>query len=274
MRIGAMERTLGGRENVFAVAREVGIAGVELEVHHDAVAVRSHAREAGMRVLSVICGGDGLGGANLADRLLAGERLRRAVENAAFLEADAVLLPHFSATVASDAAERRRFVEDICTRLDEAKRLEITIAWENALDAEQTADVLDEICSPWFRCCFDFANAAKRGADPAAEIRRLGDRIFRVHVKNVNKQALDAPGVDLPACLAALREIGYAGWLVLETPPGDDPSASAAHNLRVLKDACATGNPDFTQLNAEFNCCAALGFLTTCKMFATAAGLV
>lgn len=239
MHIGAMERTLGGRESVFPTARVAGIAGVELEVHHDAVVVRGQAQEAGVRVLSVICGGDALGGANLADRLLAGERLRRAVENAAFLDADAVLLPHFSPTVAVDVAERRRFVEDVCARLEEAKRLEVTVAWENALDGEQTADVLDEVCSPWLRCCFDFANAAKRGADPAAEIRRLGDRIFRVHVKNTNKQPLDAPGIDLPACLAALREIGYAGWLVLETPPGDDPAASAAHNLRVLREACA-----------------------------------
>ena len=244
MRIGAMERVLGGREGLFRHARELGIAGVELEVHHDAVSVRTQAQDAGVRVLSVICGGDGLGAENLADRLLAGERLRRALENAAFLEADAVLLPHFSATVATEAAERRRFIEDICARLDEAKRLEITVAWENGLDAEQTSDLLDQIGSPWFRCCFDFANTAKRGADPAAEIRQLGDRISRVHAKNLNKQPLDAPGVDLRACLLALREVGFAGWLVLETPPGDDPAANAAHNLQVLRDACeAVGWP-------------------------------
>jgi sugar phosphate isomerase/epimerase len=236
IQFGAMERVLGGpRDQLFSTAKRAGVAGVELEIHHDAVAVKRQAAEAGVRVLSVICSGSGLGAANLAERLLASERLRRALENAAFLEADAVLLPHFSPTVATDPAERKRFLEDICTRLEEAAHLQVILAWENALDAAETRELLDEVCSPWFRCCFDFANAAKRGADPAAEIRSLRELVFRVHAKNVDKQPLDVPGVDLPACIAALREIGYDGWIVLETPPGDDPAASAAHNLRVLQ---------------------------------------
>jgi sugar phosphate isomerase/epimerase len=69
-----------------------------------------------------------------------------------------------------------------------------------------------------------------------AELRVLAGLIYQVHAKNTNKQHLDAPGVDLAACLAELERQGYEDWIVLETPSGDDPLESARHNLRVLRE--------------------------------------
>ncbi len=113
------------------------------------------------------------------------------------------------------------------------------LAWEGALDAVATRRTVEAVGSPRLRCCVDFGNCAKYGRSPAEEIRVLGELIVRAHAKNLNKQPLDAPGVDLPACLQALCDVGYDRWLVLETPPGGDPMAAAAHNLAVLRGAWA-----------------------------------
>ena len=73
-------------------------------------------------------------------------------------------------------------------------------------------------------CYFDLANPlAKRGLDVPTEIRALGPLIRRVHVKDTRVRAGDCrPGtgrVDFAECARALSEIGYDGWLTLETPP-------------------------------------------------------
>lgn len=113
----------------------------------------------------------------------------------------------------------------------------IVAAWKNALNPADTRAVIERAESDFFRCYFDFANAAKRGADPVAELQSPGDLVYRVHAKNANKQHLDAPGVDLVACLGELSRQNYHGWIVLVTPSGTDPISSARHNLDVLKNA-------------------------------------
>lgn len=41
----------------------------------------------------------------------------------------------------------------------------------------------------------------------------------------------------------------------------------------MLRDACATNSPEFAQKCVEYNCCRALGFLSSCKALASAAGM-
>jgi sugar phosphate isomerase/epimerase len=60
--------------------------------------------------------------------------------------------------------------------------------------------------------------------DTATELRGLGDLVRRVHLKDVRVKVNDCvPGrglVDFAESAKALDEIGYEGWIVLETPPG------------------------------------------------------
>ena len=60
--------------------------------------------------------------------------------------------------------------------------------------------------------------------DTATELRGLGDLVKRVHVKDVHAKVGDCPPglgrVDFAETARALDEIGYEGWIVLETPPG------------------------------------------------------
>ena len=90
---------------------------------------------------------------------------------------------------------------------------------------------------------FDVAHYQQGGVDPVKAIRRYGKAIKVVHLKDV--RPIDTPpgyqwvelgrgGVDVKGCVAALREIGFNGWAIVEldrvVDPGGSPKASAAAN--------------------------------------------
>jgi len=237
LRTGVMEGVLKQpREQLFSVARDLGFDGVEIEVRNDAEALRQWTADAGMPISSLICGGDGAGDLDFNRRAAARYRLERAIFDAAWLRVSGILWPMFELTNLDDPAAVERFLQDVAICARRAEAAGVVIAWENALNAADTRILLEQVDSHAFQCYFDFANAAKRGADPVAEMRQLEGLIYQVHAKNTQKQHLDAAGVDLAACLIELQRQGYTGWIVLETPSGDDPLASARHNLCVLRE--------------------------------------
>jgi sugar phosphate isomerase/epimerase len=64
---------------------------------------------------------------------------------------------------------------------------------------------------------YDVYNTGKtKKYDSPAEIRKLKGRIAQVHYKN-GSQYLDADKPHFEAVTAALQEVGYAGWITLET---------------------------------------------------------
>ncbi len=95
---------------------------------------------------------------------------------------------------------------------------------------------------------FDIAHYQQGGGDPVAAIRRYRDRIRVVHLKDVH--AIDrAPGyqwvelgrgrVDVKGAVAALKEVGFRGWAIVEldqvTEPTGSPKASAILNKRYVE---------------------------------------
>ena len=94
---------------------------------------------------------------------------------------------------------------------------------------------------------FDIAHYQQGGGDPVAAIRRFKDRIKVVHLKDV--RPIDAaPGyqwvelgrgrVDVKGCVAALRDVGFGGWAIVEldrvVDAGGSPKASAEANRRYV----------------------------------------
>jgi inosose dehydratase len=90
---------------------------------------------------------------------------------------------------------------------------------------------------------FDIAHYQQGGGDPVKAIRQYGQAIKVVHLKDV--RPIDtAPGyqwvelgrgrVDVKGCVAALKEIGFGGWAIVEldrvVDPGGTPLASAQAN--------------------------------------------
>jgi len=87
----------------------------------------------------------------------------------------------------------------------------------------------------------DVGNSTSSGMQPADEIRAAKGRAVLTHVKDWNpanptERVLGAGAVDFPASFAALQEIGYDGFLLVELPPDPkDSDAVARHSVEFLQ---------------------------------------
>ena len=112
------------------------------------------------------------------------------------------------------------------------------------VETEAEVDCLMEVTGEAVGLLLDTGHLTYAGGDPVAVARRYGPRINHVHCKDVRLAVLDrartedmsfldavlagvftVPGdgdVDFAAVLAALKEAGYEGWLVVEAE--QDPS--------------------------------------------------
>ena len=102
----------------------------------------------------------------------------------------------------------------------------------------------------YVRLLLDVAHYREGGGDPVAAIRRHADRLLFLHIKDVRHgPAADAPyefvelgrgSVDLPGVFAALRDVRFNGWAVVELDAvpdkGGTPKASAEISKRYLED--------------------------------------
>ena len=152
----------------------------------------------------------------------------------------AVLVPHFDRErldVGPD--EEARLVEGLRACAPVAEETNVAIALETSFSAGQLQRITRAVGSPKVGVYQDLANAVIYKQDPAATLRQLGPSVVMVHVKDTGAAGGNAPlgdgVVDWDACRAALREIGYSGWYVLETPAGDDPEADAARYLQFTR---------------------------------------
>lgn len=111
----------------------------------------------------------------------------------------------------------------------EAEKAKIILGFENTIRAEDDIRILDAVGSPALQVYYDIGNATNLyGVDPAAELRLLGrKRICQVHVKD--KGYLGEGAVDVAGAVKALQEIGWRGYLVLETSA---PSRNREEDLR------------------------------------------
>lgn len=128
-------------------------------------------------------------------------------------------------------AEFASVVKRIKEAAPQAKDAGVTLALENMLSAEQNLRLLDAIGHESVSLYYDVFNTGRSmGYDSPAEIRRLGGRISQIHYKNGPKY-LDEDKAYFEAVSAAIKDIGFAGWIVLETSaPSKDGVADAKRN--------------------------------------------
>ena len=109
----------------------------------------------------------------------------------------------------------------------------VTLNLEATFDADQYVRIVDGVSSHHLKVYHDTGNTMMRDQDPALEIRKLGaSRVGMIHAKDTDRQALGDGRVDFDDVDAAMREIGYDGYIVLETPVSDDdPAGDNAQNL-------------------------------------------
>lgn len=90
---------------------------------------------------------------------------------------------------------------------------------------EQLARILDAADRRYVKLLLDVAHYKQGGGDPAAAVKQYADRLLFLHFKDVkpadNKSGyefveLGTGTVDLPAVVAALRDIHFQGWAIVE----------------------------------------------------------
>ncbi len=227
----------------FRLLRDAGFAGVEVLSAMNREKVLAARDATGLEIPSVVVATHWvkpLSDPNPAAREVGLEGLRHALRDARAYGASSVLLvPAIVTKEVAYADAHGRSRAEILKAVPLAESLGVTIAIENVsnrflLSPLEAADYADSFGSPAVKWHFDAGNVAIFGW-PEQWIRVLGPRIVQVHVKEYSRALRDTKGpsagfrVDLfegdsdwPAVLAALDEIGYAGWMITEQfrPPG------------------------------------------------------
>lgn len=90
--------------------------------------------------------------------------------------------------------------------------------------------------------CIDTGWWLTQGYDPVAAVRALSKHLFHVHLKDIRAAGkhetcpLGDGLLDVAAVLAALREVGYDGYLSVEHEPDDyDPTAEIVRSRELVE---------------------------------------
>lgn len=236
LRAALLDAAVAAGDDVSELAARLGFAGVELSLRRAELRAAGpellRARLAGraLEIHALVLGEHNDGGVADADPAVAAdaaEDVRRAIDWAAELGAGVVLVPFFlrGELRGEDAFDRcAAAFRSLCPP---AAERDVTLCFEGLLPAREILLLAERAGSRGFGCYVDLANPLRRGLDPPTEIRLLGDLVRRVHVKDMLVRPGDVhPGrgrVDYAECARALDEIGYEGWLTLETPPSPAP---------------------------------------------------
>lgn len=146
-------------------------------------------------------------------------------------------------------------LSDIGRRTSE---LGIPMAYHNHMRSlgegpEEVDALMDAADSKYVKLLLDVAHYAQGGGDPVEAIRKHHDRILFLHIKDVESVAPGAEGtnnyrfvelgrgrVDLPAVFAALAEVKFRGWAIVELDSVPDkartPTESAIISRRYIED--------------------------------------
>jgi len=177
-------------------------------------------------------------------RAQAAEIIRQAAPFAALVGAKVILLPVGQPKSLTPEQARDNLVAVLKECAPEAEEAGVAYGVENVGQAlARTADDLIEIVgrvdSPACQVYYDVGNATARDADPAADMRKLGECIKMLHVKDFRATAegrgaaiIGEGTVDWPEIANAVAEIGYDGYLTLEVPGTEETADEVAIRSR------------------------------------------
>jgi sugar phosphate isomerase/epimerase len=251
MQFGIMDHLVPASDETasFLLARDLGFAGVECGVARADLLDDTRARlgrlkaaqqASGLQIPSLALHHHNSGGIGSSDPEVAAaahEDLRHAIEWAAGLGAQVILVPFFGPAQLNAPDQIARTAAAFGELCPLAAQHGVRLCFEGTLSAAAIRSMAEQVGSPAFGCYFDLANVVWLGMDTAAEIRGLGALIHQVHMKEYRSDdGIPRPGtgkVNYAASAEALREIGYDAWMVLETPAG--PPEQVAEDFAFTK---------------------------------------
>ena len=255
---GIFPATWTPAEKVEATAR-VGASGLELNIDTNQLwtqrldagarrTLRRQATDAGVEIVSLCMNAHwvfNLASPDVRIRDLGVSLMLDAIEMAETLGATALLIPGCD----QDQSPENRwelFRDGVMQALGRAEKSGVRLALEAVgkpflFDSALLLRMIDD-CGGGdsLGVYLDVGNSTRGGMDPAAEIQAAGQRSVLCHVKDWNpnipaERLLGGGGVDFPRSLAALRAIGYDGFLLVELPPEPaDADLVARHSIGVF----------------------------------------
>ena len=238
----------------FDVAKQIGLDGVQ--VSFDEVGARYDLRKPEVRdEYAAASKKTGIAISSLAMGVLnsrpyatddeAEQWVSQCIDVMAAMGQKIVLLAFFSKGDILDRPDlQAKVVERLKKVAPKAEQAGVVLGIESWLDADTHLKMLDAIASPAVKVYYDLGNMNKKGYDVYAELRQLGrDRICQIHTKEYG-YLLGEGRNDYTKVKAALDEIGWSGWLIIEgaTISGKSMIECYQHNQRYLRSVFPTGS--------------------------------
>ena len=106
--------------------------------------------------------------------------------------------------------------------------------------------LMDAADARYVKLLLDVAHYAQGGGDPAKAIKKYRERILFLHIKDLDSKSsagsaayqfveLGRGRVDLPAVFAALKEINFRGWAIVELDQVPDKSRTPRESAIISK---------------------------------------
>jgi inosose dehydratase len=240
-------RTPGPMRTAIADIAAAGYAGIEMfdgnvaDYADRPAELEGLLADAGLELVSVYTGGNFVYADLLDDEL---HRVRRAADLAQrFGAANLVVGGGARRAAGTTDADYTALAAALDRVTDIAEERGLTACYHPHLTTiVESPDELDRLM-PHTRIgfCPDTAHLAAGGGNPAELIRRYPDRVRHVHLKDVRMEPfaflpLGEGVVDLADVRAALAEIGYDGWLIVELDSYDGDPAEAARISKAYLD--------------------------------------
>jgi L-ribulose-5-phosphate 3-epimerase len=151
------------------------------------------------------------------------------------LGADILMLVFFGKCAIEREPEQKAVIDPLREACRMAEDAGIVLGFENTISAPGNIAILEAVNSPALKIWYDIGNSTNIGHfNVPDEIRLLGrKRICAFHIKD--KSYLDSGAVPVRGALMAMRDIGFAGFAMLETSaPSGDRMADLRRNLEIL----------------------------------------
>lgn len=235
---------------VFALAREIGLDGIQVNMGttHNNMWLRQPevrqqyldaSRAAEVKICSLALGE--LNTVPLMSEPLAALWTADSIDVAVALGVKNILLAFFDKGELREenAADMRRVIDVLKELAPRAEKAGVVLGIESYLSVQGHLQILDAVASPAVQVYYDFYNShVTKGYDFREELKALGgERICEVHFKEGPHMLGQSGKPDWSEVAASLRDIGYDGWVVLETAaPSGDVVADMRQNMCYVRE--------------------------------------
>jgi len=243
----------GARALLFKKAKELGFQGIELGLGENFLKDKLWTGEGNTRqVFSEEAQRNGIDVASIClhllnheeyspasvrkdHRALSSEIIKNSIEACSSIGGAVILMPFFGSSAIKSDNQISLLISELKKLSSIAESNGVYLALETSLKAPDMVRIVDSIESDFVKVYFDTGNTVEQGYDLIQEIDALGERIVQVHVKDYPRGTLGMGRIDFAEVIGGLMDIGFEGYLMLETPALNNSEEMALRNLNFIK---------------------------------------